>query len=74
MIPATVSDQIRLWEMERDRLELSEGLVCVQLADSVEPPKFKEHKHIGVVDRTLQTKDTLGSCLIYILSIIGRIT
>ena len=30
VIPPTVSDQIRLWEMERDRLEISEGMyVCI---------------------------------------------
>lgn len=35
VIPPTVSDQVRLWEMERDRLELSEGMhnyVCTAIS------------------------------------------
>ena len=30
VIPPTITDQIKLWEMERDRLQYSEGVLCNQ--------------------------------------------
>ncbi|XP_061475168.1 general transcription factor IIH subunit 4 [Rhineura floridana] len=50
VLPPTITDQIRLWELERDRLRFSEGVLYNQFLSQVDFELLRDHaKELGVL-------------------------
>ncbi|XP_015682996.1 general transcription factor IIH subunit 4-like [Protobothrops mucrosquamatus] len=50
VLPPTITDQIRLWELERDRLRFSEGVLYNQFLSQVDFELLRNHaKELGVL-------------------------
>uniref|UniRef100_K7FGW7 General transcription factor IIH subunit 4 n=1 Tax=Pelodiscus sinensis TaxID=13735 RepID=K7FGW7_PELSI len=50
VLPPTITDQIRLWEMERDRLRFSEGVLYNQFLSQVDFELLRNHaRDLGVL-------------------------
>ncbi|KAJ7317269.1 hypothetical protein JRQ81_003431 [Phrynocephalus forsythii] len=50
VLPPTITDQIRLWELERDRLRFSEGVLYNQFLSQVDFELLRDHaRELGVL-------------------------
>jgi len=48
VIPATVTDQIRLWELERDRFRFADGVLYSQFLCQKDFDLLRDHARVSV--------------------------
>jgi len=65
VIPATVTDQVRLWELERDRFRFADGVLYSQFLSQKDFEVLRDHARVCIVELVLHSNWPLFSLSLY---------